>query len=106
MEVNEGLPPLSQGRMMRKETCDMSVFAHPKHHHGKLSTYGAELISIRRTPKIALSCVSYKGMKLLFGDNSSLDEVVEEETLQATIVTLLVGQRNEPLIDHEKLYST
>jgi hypothetical protein len=45
-------------------------------------------------------------VKLRVGDNASFNELVEEEAFQTSVVTLIIGQWNEPLIHHEELNST
>jgi hypothetical protein len=103
MKTHEGLSLLSEGRVVWKEPSDMSILSYSENHHGELSTNGSKLLSIGTTPEIALSCIGNEWVELCFRDDPLFNEGIEEKTLQSSVVTLLIGQRNEPLIHHKEL---
>jgi hypothetical protein len=106
VKVHEGLPLLSERGMVGEEPRDVTIFANAKNDDGELATDRSKLLTIRPTPEIALRCIGDERVKLRVGDNAFFNELVEEEALQTSVVTLIIGQWNEPLIHHEELNST
>jgi hypothetical protein len=89
--------------MLREEPRNMPVLPYSEDYNGKCSTKGAELLLIRATSVVFCGRIGNERMELFLRDSLLFDQRIEEEAFKTSVVTLLVGQRHESLIDHKKL---
>jgi hypothetical protein len=89
--------------MMREKPRNMPVLPYSEDYNGKCSTKGAKLLLIRATSVVLFGRIGNERMELFLRDSLLFDQRIEEEAFKTSVVTLLVGQRHEPLIDHKKL---
>ena len=89
--------------MAGKESSDMAILPHSQHNHREPAAAGLEFLCVFRAAGIGEAGVGDEGMELCRCNRPAGQQGSKELPLESAKITLLIVQRHQPFIGHEKL---
>jgi hypothetical protein len=89
--------------MAGKESSDMGILSHSQHNYREPSAAGLEFLCILCAAGIGEAGVGDEGMELCLCNRPAGQQGGKELPLESAKITLLIVERYQPFIGHEKL---